>query len=283
MIASPRSKCRDQRIGFHQMSEASPLEKALKRDRRIVLAGLIGVTALAWIYLVTLAADMGEMAIRGPMSSGMAMGQANRWSVFYFVLMFLMWAVMMVGMMVPSAAPMILLFSTVTRKQKEDGNPYVPVGVFVLGYVLVWTAFSLIATGVQWLLEQVALLSPAMVSASPYFGGALLVAAGTYQLTPLKTACLNHCRTPTAFVSRHWRTGTTGTFIMGMHHGAFCVGCCWALMCLLFVGGVMNLLWVALIAAFVLFEKILPAGHRLGRLAGITLLAWGIWLLVAAN
>ena len=263
------------------MSEASPLEKALKRDRQIVLAGLIGVTALAWIYLFTLAADMEEMVIRGPMSSGMAMAQANPWSILDFVLMFLMWAVMMVGMMVPSAAPMILLFSTVTRKQKEDGNPYVPVGVFVLGYVLVWTAFSLIAASAQWLLEQAALLSPAMVSASPYLGGALLIAAGIYQLTPLKSACLNQCRTPTAFVSRHWRTGTTGTLIMGMHHGAFCVGCCWALMCLLFVGGVMNLLWVAVIAAFVLFEKILPAGHALGRLAGITLIAWGLWLLVA--
>ena len=177
------------------MSEANPLQNALKRDRLIVLVGLMGVTVVAWIYLFVLAADMGEMDIRGPMTSAMAMGQAYPWSVLDFVLMFLMWAVMMVGMMVPSAAPMILLFGTVTRKQKEDGNPYVPVGVFVFGYVLVWTAFSLIAAGAQWLLEQAALLSPAMVSASPYLGSALLIAAGAYQLTPLKTACLNQCRT----------------------------------------------------------------------------------------
>ena len=171
------------------------------------------------------------------MGSGMAMAQAKPWSVLDFVLIFLMWAVMMVGMMLPSATPMILLYATVTRKQQTDGEPLMPVGLFASGYLIVWTAFSLVAAALQWALEQTALLSPMMVSASPYLGGAILIAAGVYQLTPLKTACLKHCRTPISFAVRHWRTGTWGTLVMGMHHGAFCVGCCWALMTLLFVGG----------------------------------------------
>jgi predicted metal-binding membrane protein len=264
------------------MSGAASLETVLKRDRLIVLAGLLGVTALAWIYLLVLAAGMRPMDSMAPISSGMLVAQIKPWSVLDFTVMFLMWVVMMIGMMLPSATPMILLFSSVARKQKRDGNPYVGVGVFVVGYALAWTAFSLIATGFQWLLEQAALLSPAMASASPYLGFGLLAIAGGYQFTPQKRACLIQCRTPAVFVSRHWRTGTKGTLFMGMHHGAFCVGCCWALMCLLFVGGVMNLLWVAVIAAFVLIEKTLPAGVRFGRLAGVVLIGLGLWQLLAS-
>ena len=258
------------------------LSKIHKRDRLIVLLGLIGVLMLAWFYLLELASRTGEMDVGTAVGSGMAMAQARPWSALEFFLMFLMWAVMMVGMMVPSATPMILLFSTVTRKQKEDGHPFVPVSLFVSGYILTWTVFSLVASGAQWGLEQAALLSPAMVSASPYLGGGLLIGAGVYQLTPLKTACLKHCRTPTTFISQYWRTGNKGTLVMGIQHGAFCVGCCWALMALLFVGGVMNLLWVAIIAGFVLLEKILPIGHGLARLSGIALLVSGAWLLLSA-
>lgn len=262
------------------MTEARILEKVLKRDRLLVLGGLIGVTTLAWIYLFILAADMGTMEIGSAMGGGMAMAQAKPWSILEFVLMFLMWAVMMVGMMLPSATPMILLYGTVTRKQQAEGKPFVPVGLFASGYLIVWTAYSLIAAMLQWALEQTALLSQTMVSASPYLGGAILIAAGVYQLTPLKTACLKHCRTPFRFVALHWRTGTLGTLVMGMHHGAFCVGCCWALMALLFVGGVMNLAWVAIIAGFVLLEKVLPAGQGMGRLTGAALMAWGAWLII---
>jgi predicted metal-binding membrane protein len=262
------------------MSETTAFEQVLKRDRMLVLAGLAGVTVLAWVYLFVLASDMGDMG--GVMGSGMAMAQANPWSLLAFVLTFLMWAIMMVGMMLPSATPMILLFAMVSRKQKAEGKPYVPVGMFASGYLIVWSLFSLIAAGLQWALEQTALLSPMMVSASPYLGGGILIAAGIYQLTPLKTACLKHCRTPFSFVALHWRTGTRGSVIMGMHHGAFCVGCCWALMALLFVGGVMNLLWVAIIAGFVLLEKVLPRGQGMGRLTGVALLGWGAWLIAAA-
>jgi predicted metal-binding membrane protein len=263
------------------MTAASALERVLKRDRLLVSVGIVGVTALAWAYLFLLAADMGKMDVSGAMGSGMAMAQAKPWSLLDFALMFIMWAVMMVAMMLPSASPMILLYATVARKQQEEGKPFVPVGLFASGYLMAWTAFSLVAAGSQWALEQVALLSPAMVSASPYLGGALLVGAGVYQLTPLKNACLKQCRSPQSFVAHHWRTGTRGTLLMGMQHGAFCVGCCWALMALLFVGGVMNLLWVAIIAGFVLLEKVLPAGHAMGRLTGVALVAWGIWLILS--
>ena len=206
------------------------------------------------------------------------MAQAKPWSLLDITLMFLMWSVMMVGMMLPSATPMILLFATVSRKQKAGGNTYVPVGLFASGYLIVWTVYSLLAAVLQWTLEQTALLSPMMVSASPYLGGGILIAAGIYQLTPLKTACLKHCRTPFSFVALHWRKGRRGAVIMGMHHGAFCVGCCWALMALLFVGGGMNLAWVAIIAGFVLLEKMLPRGPGMGRLTGMALMAWGGWL-----
>jgi predicted metal-binding membrane protein len=262
------------------MTESRALEKVLKRDRLLVFGALVGVTALAWVYLFVLAADMGEMDVSSAMGSGMAMAQARPWSILDFVLMFLMWAVMMVGMMLPSATPMILIYATATRKQQAEGKPFAPVGLFASGYLIVWTAFSLVAAGLQWALEQTALLSPMMVSASPYLGGGLLIAAGVYQLTPLKTACLKQCRTPFTFVALHWRTGNWGTLVMGMHHGAFCVGCCGALMALLFVGGVMNLAWVAIIAGFVLLEKVLPTGQGMGRLTGVALMAWGVWLMV---
>jgi predicted metal-binding membrane protein len=262
------------------MSEPTPLEYLLRRDRTVVLFGLVGVTALAWAYLFVLAADMSDMS--AAMGTGMALAQAKPWGLVDFGLKFLMWSVMMVGMMVPSAAPMILLFALATRKQRAEGRPFAPVGAFVGGYLLLWTAFSLVAATLQWVLEQTALVSPMMVSASPYLGGGILIAAGLYQLTPLKSACLNHCRSPFHFFMNHWRAGVLGGLRMGTHHGAFCVGCCWALMALLFVGGVMNLLWVAVIAGFVLLEKVLPRGPMAGRLTGVALLGWGGWLLLDA-
>ncbi|MCZ6843816.1 MAG: DUF2182 domain-containing protein [SAR324 cluster bacterium] len=256
----------------------SPLEFILKRDRLVVLAGLAGVTVLAWVYLFVLAADMSGMNMGGAMTSM----QVKPWSGLDFLLMFLMWAVMMIGMMVPSAAPMILLFALFARKKREENKPYVPVGAFASGYLIVWTAFSAVAVVLQWGLEQATLLSPMMVSASPYLGGSLLIAAGIYQFTPLKNVCLKHCRSPFGFIALHWRPGAWGGLRMGIHHGAFCVGCCWVMMTLLFVGGVMNLLWVAAIAAFVLVEKVLPRGPLTGRITGVALVGWGLWLLVSA-
>ncbi len=255
------------------MTETSTLESLLKRDRMVVLAGLAGVTGLAWAYLlVTGAAPGAEMGVM----------QIRPWTGLDFLLMFLMWAVMMVAMMVPSAAPMILLFAAVHRKQQERGQSFAPVSAFVAGYVAVWSAFSLAATLLQWGLEQAALLSPMMVSASPHLGGGLLVVAGLYQWTPLKYACLKHCRSPIHFLAHGLRKGRGGAFVMGLEHGAFCVGCCWILMGLLFVGGVMNLLWIAAIAAFVLLEKVLPYGAGGGRISGALLVLAGLFVLFLA-
>jgi predicted metal-binding membrane protein len=260
------------------MAQASALEAVLKRDRLIVLAGLVGVAALAWLYLVVMAAGM-DMSM--PMGDAMAMPQIRPWSATDFVLISLMWAIMMVGMMVPSAAPMILLYARVCRTQRDKGRPFAPTGAFVAGYVAVWTVFSLAATVLQWALEQAALLSPMMVSTSPMLGGGPLIAAGIYQLSPLKHVCLRHCRGPLDFVMRHWRKGIGGAFGMGIEHGAYCVGCCWFLMALLFVGGVMNLLWVAAIAIFILLEKVAPLGELTARAGGAALAGAGFVLLLA--
>ncbi len=249
----------------------STLETILKRDRIIVLSGVVGAAALAWVYLAVVAAGMGDAE---------AMARIRPWGAVDFALMFLMWAVMMVGMMLPSAAPMILLFAAINRKQREQGGPFVPTGAFGAGYVIAWTGFSVLATALQWALEQVALMSPMMVSASPAVGGLVLVAAGVYQWTPLKHACLKRCRSPFEFISRRWRRGAGGALAMGLEHGAFCVGCCWVLMGLLFVGGVMNLLWVAAIAFFVLIEKAAPFGALAGRASGLILIFAGLFVIV---
>ncbi|MFQ5382612.1 MAG: DUF2182 domain-containing protein, partial [Dehalococcoidia bacterium] len=189
--------------------------------------------------------------------------------------MLLMWVVMMIGMMVPTAVPMTLVYAAVVRKAGRQGTPIAPTAMFVLGYVVVWSLFSLAATLVQWGLDEAALLSPMMVSTSPLLGCGLLIGAGIYQLTPMKGACLEHCRAPAHFFAAHWRPGAFGAFAMGSHHGAFCLGCCWILMGLLFLGGVMNLLWIALITAFVLVEKVLPFGARGGQLVGLLMILAG--------
>jgi predicted metal-binding membrane protein len=199
----------------------------------------------------------------------------HHWTPFDFLMMFLMWAVMMVGMMVPTAVPMTLIYAAVARKAQRQGTPLAPTGAFVTGYIAMWTLFSVGATAAQWGLDQAALLSPMMVSKSPALGAGLLIAAGLYQLTPFKNACLEHCRGPADFFTRNWRKGMGGAFRMGLVHGAYCLGCCWVLMGLLFFGGVMNLLWIAAITFFVLLEKVLPSGDRGGKVAGALMLAAG--------
>ncbi len=185
-------------------------------------------------------------------------------------------------MMLPSAAPMILTFSTVNRKRREQEQPFVPTGIFVLGYLAVWTIFSALAALAQWALHATALLSPTMASTSPFFGRALLIAAGVFQWTPMKHACLRHCRSPLSFLMTDWREGKSGALRMGLKHGAYCTGCCWFLMALLFVAGVMNMWWVAIIAGFVLLEKVAPKGMWIGRIAGALLIAWGAWMMLRA-
>jgi predicted metal-binding membrane protein len=187
-----------------------------------------------------------------------------------------MWAVMMVAMMVPSATPMIFAFLQVNRGRKAANRPFVPVTIFVVGYLAVWAAFSALATFAQWGLHRTALLSPAMAATSPALNGGLLIAAGIFQWTPLKLACLKGCRSPLSFLMGEWREGTGGAFVMGLRHGAYCVGCCWVLMALLFVAGVMNLLWVAVIALFVMAEKLLPRGELIARVSGVALILAGV-------
>jgi predicted metal-binding membrane protein len=237
-----------------------------------ILTGLAGITAAAWIYVVLETHRMADMSVgmtdRSMAASMHAMVGTHRWTATEFSLRLLMWAVMMVAMMVPTAAPMTLVYRAVARKAAVQSNPVAPTFVFVAGYIAVWCLFSVAATAAQWELDRAALLSPMMVSNSVLLGSALLIGAGVYELTPLKHACLRHCRAPAQFLSQNWRSGTIGAFRMGLRLGAYCLGCCWVLMGLLFVGGVMNLLWIAAISAFVLLEKILPFGHEAGWFGG---------------
>jgi predicted metal-binding membrane protein len=250
------------------------VERLLRRDRALAATALFAATALAWASLFRLRAGMGSME-----GAGMGMAGMQAWSPVEPLLLFLMWVTMMVAMMLPSAAPTILLVTSVLRRRREHASPAAPTSVFVAGYLLVWTGFSGAAALAQWGLHQAALLSPAMASTSPVLGGILLLVGGVYQWLPVKSVCLGHCRSPLEFLGRHWREGSSGALVMGVRHGLYCLGCCWALMTLLFVAGVMNLLWVAAIAALVLVEKVVPAGPWLGRVAGLTLAGWGLWML----
>jgi predicted metal-binding membrane protein len=246
------------------------LEAALRRDRAVVTLGLFGVAGLAWAYVGNVA------SLPGPAAVSMPMAPARAWNPLELGWLATMWAVMMMAMMIPSAAPAILLFASVSRIRRAQGVPAVRGGVFTLGYLVAWTAFAVVAAAVQWALHGAALLSPAMTSASPLLGGMLLIAAGAYQWLPLKAACLTHCRSPLDFFAAEWREGQAGALAMGFRHGLHCVGCCWLLMGLLFVAGVMNLLWIAAIAGFVLVEKVLPGGRIVGRVAGAVLVVWGL-------
>lgn len=230
------------------------------------------------MYLIVSAANMPAATAD---ATGMSHAVAVRaWSGADFGLMFLMWAVMMVGMMVPTAAPMAMIYAAVARKAASQGRVLAPTAAFVTGYVVIWCAFSVLATLLQWQLNRAALLSPMMILSSAELGAALLIIAGLYQMTPLKKACLRHCRSPAHFIAGHWRPGTAGAVRMGAEHGLFCLGCCWLLMLLLFVGGVMNLLWIALITGFVLIEKLAVRGEAAGRLVGAAMIAIGALLLL---
>ncbi len=252
------------------------LERAVTKDRVIVITSLVVLAGAAWAYTGYLAWKMEGM----DMGPEMAMPQMQTWTLVDLLLLFVMWTVMMVAMMVPSAAPMVLMFANVQRQRQKQQRPFVSTGVFLLGYLIVWTAFSLIATLAQWGLHSAALLSPMMISTSSLFGGVLLMAAGIFQWTPLKHTCLKHCRSPLGFITTDWRDGTWGALLMGLRHGSYCAGCCWALMALLFVAGVMNLFWVAIIAVFVLIEKIIPNGHWVSKVSGLVLIVWGIWMIL---
>jgi predicted metal-binding membrane protein len=252
------------------------LGAVLRHDRTLVVAGLAAVIALSWIWLLVGAGlHMDEMEMGG----GKIMLMAPPWTAGYAAMIFLMWIIMMAAMMLPSAAPAILLVSALTRQRGERHAASSSVQ-FALGYVAVWGAFSLVATGLQWGLDQAGLLSETMASGSAVLAASLLIGAGIYQWTPWKQACLRHCRSPLDFLTRYWRQGPFGPMRAGAWHGAFCLGCCWMLMGLLFVGGLMNLFWIAGLALLVLIEKLFPLGPRVSQLTGAALIGWGVFVLV---
>ena len=228
----------------------------IRSDRAIFVAGAAAATFLAWFYLVRLAAHSHHSAD--------------------FAVAFLMWTVMMMAMMLPSALPFVFAFGAEHRRRRARNLPFVSAGVFLAGYFALWTAFSAVAA----LLQQA--LHPPMSSAtSSVFAGAILVAAGIYQWTPFKDACLRHCRSPLSFLLSDWREGGLGAFRMGVDHGLFCLGCCWLLMTLPFAAGVMNLMWMAAITVFILVEKAAPGGRWFGRIGGALLVGVGTWMVIS--
>lgn len=263
----------------------SMLETSLRRDTLFVSILVGAVIFLSWLYLLTgagLGMSPGKMSVSTfPPPLTMTPQQSMPWNIEYSALIFVMWWLMMVAMMLPSAVPMILIFDRMRRLGAEGASGALGSSWrFVSGYLLVWGAFSFLATIFQALLEREGIVHPMkMWSLSETFSAVLLILAGIYQWTPLKEKCLRNCRSPVDFLTRNWREGPWGSLRMGLHHGAYCLGCCWFLMGLLFAGGVMNLYWITGLAIFVLVEKIMPTGVGFSRLAGIGLVCGGLWLL----
>jgi predicted metal-binding membrane protein len=253
------------------------LEWLVRRDRGVAAVALVLLTALAWMYLFRMSASTGATATEAEMHAAMGMAGMSGWNPSDVAALFVMWVVMMVGMMLPSAAPMILLVAGTHRRQ---GGPHAQArtAAFAAGYLIAWIEFSLAAALAQAALHAGALMSPSMATQSARISGAIFLAAGLYQWLPLKHACLAHCRSPVHFLSEHWREGISGAFTLGLQHGLFCIGCCWVLMALLFAAGVMNLAWVAAIGALVLVEKTLKHGPMAGRIAGVLFVVWGLYL-----
>jgi predicted metal-binding membrane protein len=250
-------------------SPSAAVEWIARRERAVVLVGLGVATALAWAWLLAGGGmDMGGGRTGVPMGMPSMAGRHGGSEVWgETAVVFAMWTVMMIAMMLPSAAPAILLVAALSRARAST-TTFPPVTAFAAGYMLVWTAFSAVATIAHLTLRQAALVSPTLRTTSGVLAALLLIAAGVYQFTPLKTACLRHCRSPIQFLTRYWRRGAVGALRLGVLHGGYCVGCCWVLMGLLFVGGVMNLWWIAAMTAFILVEKIAFLGASGGRMAG---------------
>ncbi|KAB2911078.1 MAG: DUF2182 domain-containing protein [Hyphomicrobiaceae bacterium] len=256
------------------MEKRAHIESLLGRDRWIIAACLTGVALLAWAYILA-GAGM-DMSMPGMVMAPMT------WSPAVALLMFIMWWVMMIAMMVPSAAPTILLFAKIRASKAATDQASIGAATFLAGYLVIWGAFSALATGLQWGLERIELMAMGMRLSSPLLAGTILLTAGLYQFTPIKAACLKHCQSPVLFLSTHWRRGAAGAFLMGTRHGIYCLGCCWVLMALLFVGGIMNLLWVAGLAAYVALEKLTSGTIWLARAIGAALCGAGVVALSGA-
>lgn len=240
---------------------------ALRPARRAV--GPLALALAGWAFLAWLTIDMSHPV------AALTMPASARWSALNIIAVLVMWAVMMAAMMLPSALPMILMFAQLSERRAEAARGR----AFVGAYLAVWLAFSAAATAAQWCLQAVGWVDPMIVSASPWLTGALLLIAGAYQFSPLKRVCLSHCRTPAGFLMGEWRAGVGGAFRMGWRHGVMCLGCCWALMALLFVGGAMNLAWVAALSIAVAVEKLVPGGERWAIGLGLALIGLGMWKL----
>lgn len=249
------------------------LESMLGHGRLPILVLLVLTPLVSWLWIAVMARDM-----YGAMTGAAAWMMTAHWDLPHLLLLWAMWAVMMIGMMLPSASPMLLTYGAMARRSSQK-SAAVQIYAFAAGYLVIWTTFSLGATALQRLLAALFLISPMMEATSPVVGATLLIVAGVYQLTPLKLACLSTCQSPLGFMMSRWRKGTSGAFRMGLQHGAYCVGCCWALMLLLFAGGVMNLVVIAALTIFVAFEKLTMFGLKGARFSGVILIFIGIWMI----
>jgi predicted metal-binding membrane protein len=257
------------------MTRRTLVEAALRQRRLSLLMVLVVVPLACWIWVVAMARDM-YGAMTGPSAWMMTLA----WDGPHLVLLWAMWAAMMAGMMLPSAAPIVLLYAGAARNRPENGHPVPRIYALATGYVLVWAVFSVGATLLQRWLSVTFLLTPMMEPSTPTVAAALLFTAGVYQLTPFKQACLQSCRSPISFLGQHWRNGAAGAFRMGVEHGLYCLGCCWAMMLLLFAGGVMNLAVVLTLTAWVAIEKLAPFGQQSARASGALLLGAAVWILL---
>ena len=246
------------------------------REYLVIGGGLTGIALAGWAYMFYMAWAMANM---DKVEMWMPPFGNTSWTAWDFFMLFVMWATMMVAMMTPSILPMVTMFASLNKNRRNRQQSYTPTFIFVAGYLIAWAGFSVLATIAQWPLHTSGLLSPMMDSRSYLLSGAVLILAGIYQWTPAKDACLKTCRSPLGFLMTEWREGTMGALVMGVRHGIYCVGCCWALMLVLFGVGVMNMLWVLLITAFVLIEKIMPAPGPVRFVSGLGLVCWGgYWL-----
>lgn len=282
------------------MTENINFEKAPLKDRIIVYLGIILILAVSWGYIIGMGWHMGTLPFGTEpmkMDGSMKMDMNNKsllesvltwmppmsgiWSFSDFFLLFIMWAVMMIAMMTPSILPMIMLFTSLNSKKIKENKPSASPLNLLMGYLLSWVLFSLVITFPQYGLHKIGLLTPMMEPTHAALGGVILMLAGIYQFTPFKDACLSVCQSPLSFMMNNWRDGNLGAFLIGYKHGFYCVGCCWFLMLTLFALGVMNIMWVAILTIFVMFEKLsvkFPLQYR--YFTGFVFLGWGTFILV---
>lgn len=271
----------------HGQPTQGAVERLAARDIWIVggaASVIVVVAALYTVFGVGMNMSALQMtAMARDIGRPMPMGMEPQWSTGYAVLIFFMWWIMMIAMMTPSVAPMLLLFAAVKKTGPDRAHAHSLTWVFLFGYLSVWAGFSAVATGMQWGLQTAGLVDGAMMTIqSRSFAGLVLLLAGLFQFSALKTRCLEHCRSPAHFLAAHRRPGVSGALLMGMHHGTFCLGCCWALMALLFVGGIMNLYWIAGLALYVLAEKLAPRPDIFNKVVGAALIAAGLWVMATS-